>query len=423
MRLFSSSAASACAAAAKQCANIDIHKQILIRSFTNSAVINNNNNIGSLSLRENDRTKRRAVDFSNSRGGGGLNMRNSTPHKAMQTSLKSKQGNFSNQFNFDGPENQKKVTKFEVNAFRYACREITYFMTGKKDGTLDDYLSLTDEDIFKECSYLLPNRFGGSIYGRHQFSYSRKDANAQKKTSLAYFTGTAHFFEALYQVEKAWIDTLQNGSPNSSLYQNNNQMEKTYSWMKQEQLESAIGGKIRLTQYSEIISYLNAIASHAYGRQKHETLLASFSRKKQTTEQKRKKDTMDEFGRIRAIGSHKLSKCAIYLTPGTGVVTVNERPLARYFSKLSDRQRVIDPFMACGAIGEFDVDVKVDGGGTTGQSSAIRLAITRALYGYNEHRYAPLLDEYDLFIRDPRHKERKKPGWAKARKKRQWVKR
>lgn len=318
----------------------------------------------------------------------------------------------------DSKGQQSKLAKSDINANRFTCREITYFVTGKRNGNFDDYMSITEEDIVKEAMYLLPMRTAGSVFGKSDLKKTRNGANYANPNSLAIYTGASYYFDALYRVERAWLDTLQNGNPQLA-----NEIETPYQVMNKQHLESSVGGLLKNNQYEEIKSYLMAIAEHPYGREKHKVLLTAFEGKYDDGKLKIKKFPMDEYGRIKAIGSHKLAKCVIYFYPGDGNITVNEQPLARYFNKLTDRQRIIDPFMACNCVGEFDVEVKVDGGGSTGQSSAIRLAITRALYSYNENKYFEPLQGYELFIRDPRHKERKKPGWAKARKKKQWCKR
>lgn len=105
-----------------------------------------------------------------------------------------------------------------------------------------------------------------------------------------------------------------------------------------------------------------------------------------------------------------------------GLITINGRPLSQYFPSAIDRFDVIAPLVYTGVVGNFDVDITVNGGGTSGQSQAIRLAVTRALLKQYPH-FKKSLRCRGFVTRDPRVVERKKPGRHKARRGFQWVKR
>lgn len=121
-------------------------------------------------------------------------------------------------------------------------------------------------------------------------------------------------------------------------------------------------------------------------------------------------------------GRRKTSVARVFLRPGTGVVTVNGKPLEEYMPDEILQQVVKSPLALTNTLDQFDVLVNVKGGGYTGQSGAIRHGITRALMEANED-YRPVLKAAGFVTRDPRAKERKKYGLKKARRAPQFSKR
>jgi len=125
---------------------------------------------------------------------------------------------------------------------------------------------------------------------------------------------------------------------------------------------------------------------------------------------------------IHTIGRRKEAVARIYLSKGKGKITVNGKDFKEYFPVDTMQYKLEQPFKVSEVANKFDVKVNVDGGGTTGQAEAIRLAISRALCELNQEN-RPALKAEGLLTRDARVVERKKPGQKKARKKFQWVKR
>ncbi len=131
---------------------------------------------------------------------------------------------------------------------------------------------------------------------------------------------------------------------------------------------------------------------------------------------------MVEIVKYGATGRRKTSIARVNLSPGQGDITINKRPFEQYFCRETDRISVLEPLRTTNTLKKFDVDVKITGGGTTGQAGAMRLALSRAL-SFVDQENRPLLKKAKLLSRDERMKERKKPGQKGARKKFQWVKR
>ncbi|MCW8857601.1 MAG: 30S ribosomal protein S9 [Kangiella sp.] len=121
-------------------------------------------------------------------------------------------------------------------------------------------------------------------------------------------------------------------------------------------------------------------------------------------------------------GRRKSSTARVFLRPGNGAITVNQRSLDEYFGRETSRMVVRQPLELTETLEKFDVYVTVSGGGGTGQAGAIRHGITRALMEYDEELRASLR-KAGFVTRDARAVERKKVGLHKARKRPQFSKR
>ncbi len=126
------------------------------------------------------------------------------------------------------------------------------------------------------------------------------------------------------------------------------------------------------------------------------------------------------------IGRRKNAVARVFLKPSAAGsesnITINGRSFENFFPNPLHRDDVVRPFKVTNTLGSYDVSANVMGGGTTGQSGAVRLAIARALAEMNADN-RPLLRKEELLTRDPRMVERKKPGRPGARKKFQFSKR
>ena len=121
-------------------------------------------------------------------------------------------------------------------------------------------------------------------------------------------------------------------------------------------------------------------------------------------------------------GRRKTSTARVFLTPGTGNISINDRAIEVYFGRETARMIVRQPLELTETLGKFDIKITVTGGGGFGQAGAIRHGITRALMEYDE-TLRPTLRAAGFVTRDARKVERKKVGLKKARKRPQFSKR
>ena len=121
-------------------------------------------------------------------------------------------------------------------------------------------------------------------------------------------------------------------------------------------------------------------------------------------------------------GRRKTSTARVFLKPGGGDITVNNKPLDEFFGRKTAQMIVRQPLELMEMSGKFDVNITVSGGGTTGQAGAIRHGLTRALMQFDES-LRPGLRKAGFVTRDAREVERKKVGLRKARRATQYSKR
>ena len=125
---------------------------------------------------------------------------------------------------------------------------------------------------------------------------------------------------------------------------------------------------------------------------------------------------------VNALGRRKSAVARIFVTEGTGKITINNKDLQVYFPSSILQYVIKQPLMTLDVVEKYDIKVNLDGGGYTGQSQALRLAIARALVKINADDKKALRSE-GFLTRDAREVERKKPGQPKARRRFQFSKR
>ena len=125
---------------------------------------------------------------------------------------------------------------------------------------------------------------------------------------------------------------------------------------------------------------------------------------------------------IQTLGRRKTAVARVTLKPGKGEWSINARSLEDYFPRPTHQQRIGQPLKAAEMDGQFDIRVRVRGGGPTGQADAVRMGLARALVEHDED-LRPVMRAGGFLTRDARKVERKKPGRPKARKRFQFSKR
>jgi small subunit ribosomal protein S9 len=125
---------------------------------------------------------------------------------------------------------------------------------------------------------------------------------------------------------------------------------------------------------------------------------------------------------INALGRRKAAVARVFVSEGTGQITINKRDISVYFPSPILQFIIKQPLTKLGVVEKYDIKVNLDGGGFNGQAGALRLAIARALVKINPED-KPSLKADGFMTRDPREVERKKPGQPKARKRFQFSKR
>jgi small subunit ribosomal protein S9 len=130
----------------------------------------------------------------------------------------------------------------------------------------------------------------------------------------------------------------------------------------------------------------------------------------------------DAFGRSYATGRRKDAVARVWVKPGKGTITINDRPASQYFARPVLRMLLTQPFLVADRYNQFDVYCTVTGGGLSGQAGAVRHGISRALTNY-EPELRSILKAAGFLTRDSRVVERKKYGKAKARRSFQFSKR
>ena len=125
---------------------------------------------------------------------------------------------------------------------------------------------------------------------------------------------------------------------------------------------------------------------------------------------------------VESIGRRKTSTARVRLYPGNGEIVVNDKTMPDYFGRSLDRMILMQPLRLTGTEGSYNISIHVSGGGESGQASSARHGISRALVATDEN-LRTVLKSAGFLTRDPRAKERKKPGLKRARKAQQYTKR
>lgn len=200
---------------------------------------------------------------------------------------------------------------------------------------------------------------------------------------------------------------------------------KSTRWMNISEYRLIGGGsRLRPVQYSELIEVLNRLDSidKQLVNPEIEQALAKYRKDLADWTKENQVPELDSLGRAVAVGRRKTSLAKVYLVRGNGEFIVNGRSLAEYFPRVVDRHTVVYPLTVVDSEIKYNVFVKTNGGGPTGQAGAIASGIARCLVIFNR-LLKPRLRKAGCMTVDTRQVERKKPGKVKSRKSPTWVKR
>lgn len=207
----------------------------------------------------------------------------------------------------------------------------------------------------------------------------------------------------------------------ADVWSKENWSRKKMRWISKFELERQIGELLPDRDFEVILHRLKKLTKHRNADHAIPFLLR-FLKEIPLPGKEQVIKELNEDGEAYGEGDRKNATARVWVKKGSGNVTVNEVPFVKYFPRMEDRKQIMSPFLAINAVGDYDVRSEVLGGGHSGQSGAIRLAISRALLNF-EDSYLESLEEAHLLMKDPRIRERKKPGQKRARKKFAWVKR
>lgn len=207
------------------------------------------------------------------------------------------------------------------------------------------------------------------------------------------------------------------------------QVDNKTTWLTQEEYQAMLGGEhFKPKYYKSLLKVLNrlCIVDPQLMPDQVRTALHPFTKRVSDNWAAKKYPTLDSIGRALAVGRRKSASARVQMVKSNenaaGQILVNGKSLDLYFPRLTHRQSIVYPFQVCGVESGFNTFITVTGGGPSGQADAVAQGIARALVIHNP-LFLTRLSRSKCIQRDPRVKERKKPGKPKARKSYTWVKR
>ncbi|XP_054915103.1 28S ribosomal protein S9, mitochondrial-like isoform X4 [Poeciliopsis prolifica] len=201
----------------------------------------------------------------------------------------------------------------------------------------------------------------------------------------------------------------------------------TSRWLTKEELEAVLVETISSQDYDHYIQLMERLVAMPCSNLEQQFVMSHRQQLEaqsmhQAVPPLQKDDAGVDFST--AEGRRKSSRASVVLRDcGAGRITVNGQDYVHYFPVLQDREQLMFPLQFCGLLGRFDLDCSVSGGGRSGQTGALRLAISRALLSFVSQSEGEAMRQAGLLTPDPRVRERKKPGQEGARRKFTWKKR
>ncbi|KXN71975.1 ribosomal protein S5 domain 2-like protein [Conidiobolus coronatus NRRL 28638] len=242
--------------------------------------------------------------------------------------------------------------------------------------------------------------------------------------AASYFTGKPQFFDLVTGLDRC----IEQYTPFEPFYANpiKGKISGWVKWHDPLKISETLKLPISKTEHHKIVARFNRLLGpqdnpHPLPMELVK-YLNRFTSQDLTQKKEVKVNTVDSLGRAFAVGRRKTSAARSWVTPGEGLVHVNGKPISEYFTKLSDLDTALVPFHATSTFGKYNAWILALGGGTTGQSEAIKLALSRSI-AIIDPTLKPTLRQTGCLDFDQRRVERKKTNRLKARKMRTWVKR
>ncbi|KAG0175653.1 37S ribosomal protein S9, mitochondrial [Apophysomyces sp. BC1034] len=281
----------------------------------------------------------------------------------------------------------------------------------------------------------IANVCGVRTLNTQQYTQPKDDLLAlrEKPESLSYFTGNYKYndflieLDALHKQYANWKGAEEKTpivADSDDLVNAERVPEPTvYSWKLRDKMSQTLQIPLKTSQWRKITLHLNALASLPKPLPEPVVrVLQKYERFDATQQTSVKSKTLDELGRAYAVGRRKESIARCWVVEGEGKILVNGVELSSYFQRPSDCDQVTLPLTATENLENYNVWAVVNGGGSSGQSQAVKLGVGKALLIHNSE-LKPILRQAGCVTRDPRVVERKKEGQRKARAKYTWVKR
>ncbi|XP_067674860.1 small ribosomal subunit protein uS9m-like [Haliotis asinina] len=301
---------------------------------------------------------------------------------------------------------------------------------------------MTDQDVKESIRYLLPSGLYDPasrpmMKPPQKVFPKRKDAQFGmdgRPFHAFFYTGKPQFYELLYKItwklealKKEEDKLLQVGALFHEIEEKAKKLPlHENEWISYDTLKAMVMEEISQQDYGQFLKLMTRFIEHPLAHKEAKYIMKFRQRlNRQSFGDKIKPLKTDKDGRsfMTAEGHRKSAVAAVTVRGhGSGQVTINGLDL-EYFTLNMHREQIMFPIQFVNMLGDIDIESQVSGGGPSSQAGAIRLGLARALTSFVSPDIVEKMRLAGLLTRDPRRKERKKPGQAKARKKFTWKKR
>nr|XP_023675807.1 28S ribosomal protein S9, mitochondrial [Paramormyrops kingsleyae] len=324
----------------------------------------------------------------------------------------------------------------------YIKKQIEEFNIGKRhlaNMMGEDPETFTQEDVDRSIAYLFPSglfdrkarpvmKHPDEIFPRQRAVQWSEDG---RPLHFLFYTGKTSYYSLVHDIYGKMLALEKHEDRMRSkglLSQETKKLSLGGSrWLVKEELEEQLVEVMSDQDYSRFLQLMEKLVSMAYSPMEEEFVLRF---RRQLEIQSRRQQVpplqLDERGVAFSTGEGRrktATATAVLRDSGSGKITVNGIDYTQYFPVLQDREQLMFPLHFLDRLGRHDIEGSVTGSGRSAQAGALRLAIAQALLSYSSESEMEAMRQAGLLTPDPRVKERKKPGQAKARKKFTWKKR